>query len=505
MKPIARLRSPLTLFVLLSVLTALVYLSVSRAYGYVGFGLDDAWIHQTYARNLGMRGEFAFIPGRPSAGSTAPLWTGLIALGYMLRLEPRLWTYALGAASLSLAAWLAHRLVAVYWPERRMAALLAGAVVALEWHLGWAAMSGMETVLFAALALAAFALPEERPGWLGLVAGFSVLLRPDGLTLLPFVAARLVWPRWRGWKALLHLLAAFAAVFGLYLGFNFWLSGSPWPNTFYAKQAEYAVMREFPLWARAVWRCELNGRCEPGVALLPWIGAQVLLLPGLAAGAVRAVQERRWEQLLPLLWAGAFIAAYVLRLPVSYQYGRYVMPVIPVLIVLGVGGVWELWRLHSERLWPRVLSRTWAAAFGALALIFWGQGALLYARDVRIIETEMAATARWVAANTPPGALIAAHDIGALGYFGNRPLLDLAGLISPEVIGFIRDEARLADWLTRQGAEYLVTFPGWYPKLTEAVAAQEVFRTGAPYSPAAGGENMAVYRWPPAFTSANER
>ncbi len=500
----ARRRSRWLLLLALSALTALLYLGASRVYGYVGFGLDDAWIHQTYARNLGARGEFAFVPGQPSAGSTAPLWTGLIAVGYLLRLEPRLWTYALGTASLGLAAWLTYRLVLSFWPERRAAALLAGACLALEWHLGWAAMSGMETVLFAALALAVFVLPVERPGWLGLLVGLSVLLRPDGLTLLPFAAARLIWPRWSGWAALLRFGGAFAGVFGLYLAFNLWLSGSPWPNTFYAKQAEYAILREFPLWARAVWRCEPGGHCEPGVAVLPWIGAQVLLLPGLVAGAVQAGRERRWERWLPLLWGAAFVGAYILRLPVSYQYGRYVMPIIPVLVTLGVGGVWEIWRLSSQRLWPRVLSRTWAAAFGVLALVFWGQGALLYARDVRIIESEMVATARWVAINTPPGALVAAHDIGALGYFGGRPLLDLAGLVSPEIIGFIRDEPRLAAWLSEQGAEYLVTFPGWYPGLTEAVAEQEVFRTGAPYSPAAGGENMVVYRWPPVVASANE-
>jgi hypothetical protein len=105
----------------------------------------------------------------------------------------------------------------------------------------------------------------------------------------------------------------------------------------------------------------------------------------------------------------------------------------------------------------------------------------------------MVATAKWVAENTPPDALVAAHDIGALGYFGDRPLLDLAGLISPDVIPFIRDEARLRAYLDSQAADYLVTFPGWYPSLTNATL--PVFQTQAGFSPSLGGENMAVYRW----------
>ena len=35
-----------------------------------GFALDDAWIHQTYGRNLGLTGLWAFVPGVPSAAST---------------------------------------------------------------------------------------------------------------------------------------------------------------------------------------------------------------------------------------------------------------------------------------------------------------------------------------------------------------------------------------------------------------------------------------------------
>jgi hypothetical protein len=35
--------------------------------------------------------------------------------------------------------------------------------------------------------------------------------------------------------------------------------------------------------------------------------------------------------------------------------------------------------------------------------------------DVAVIESEMVNTAKWVAESTEPDALVAAHDIGALG------------------------------------------------------------------------------------------
>src|SRR6185436_17777180 len=43
--------------------------------GTAGFPLDDSWIHLHFARNLAEGAGFAYNPGRPVAGSTAPLWT----------------------------------------------------------------------------------------------------------------------------------------------------------------------------------------------------------------------------------------------------------------------------------------------------------------------------------------------------------------------------------------------------------------------------------------------
>jgi len=84
-------------------------------------------------------------------------------------------------------------------------------------------------------------------------------------------------------------------------------------------------------------------------------------------------------------------------------------------------------------------------------------------------------------------------DFGALGYFGGRPILDLAGLVSPEVIPFIRDEPAIENYLDDHRADFLVTFPGWYPYLTSQ--ASLIFSTAGSFSPQLSGENMAVYRW----------
>lgn len=470
------------------------YLGFSWLGGYLGFPLDDAWIHQTYARNLGTHFEFAFIPGQPSAGSTAPLWTGLLAVGYFLRLPYLLWTYLLGAALLGLNAGLVYGLLRQWAPQAPRAAGLAGLFTALEWHLVWSAVSGMETLLFSALVLAVFIIPPRRAGWLGFCAGLSLFVRPDGLTLLPCLLVRCWLSSSPRAKTLLQCLGVYLLVglaYFLFLRQLTYPAPNLFPTTFYAKQAEYAAARALPLLTR-LWT----------VGLQPLIGAQILLLPGLLA-AWPWLRHKQWEPLLALAWVGGFIGLYALRLPVNYQHGRYVIPVLPLLLALGLHGALGYLRLNAAgRLaWQRVLSRAWVAALSLLVGVFWFFGASLYQRDVQIIESEMVATARWIQQNTPATVLVAAHDIGALGYFGQRRVLDMAGLISPEVIPFIRDETRLRAWLETSGADYLITPPGapaapWYSAALYPPGAQLVYTPTAPYAPAAGGTHMAIYALP---------
>ena len=95
--------------------------------------------------------------------------------------------------------------------------------------------------------------------------------------------------------------------------------------------------------------------------------------------------------------------------------------------------------------------------------------------------------------NIPADARLAVHDIGALGFYTQNPLIDLAGLTSPEVIPFIRDEDRLAEYLDANLAQYLVTFPSFYPELTSQ--RRPVFEAGTDSGPLHFDENIRVYRW----------
>jgi hypothetical protein len=506
-------RSHRWIVVLVSLLSVGVYLAWSYSLGLAGFPLDDAWIHQTYARNLAETGQLAYVPGQPSAGSTSPAWSFLLSVGYLLGLDFRIWAYLLGALSHAATALLAYRLAARLAPTNPRVPLFAGLFCAVEWHLVWSAVSGMETALFTALSLALLeyfftqvtvrsssngpaSLRTEQAvvnsAGIGLVGGALVLTRPEGLVLIGIVIlGLLVFPLpLRRSEAPGRLVAAGVSLLGLglllapYLAFNLRTSGAIFPNTFYAKQIEYQVTWSVPV---RFWH----------VVTPTLVGAQVLLLPGFFYAAYRLIRHRRWPACLPLLWWLTLLSLYAWRLPVNYQHGRYVIPSIPLLLAYGTWGTSLLLRPHAPQVWKRAASRAIPPAIALLAGLFWLRGAQAFVDDTGVIEGEMVTIARWLETHTSPTDLIAVHDIGAVGYLTDRSLLDLAGLITPEVIPFMTDPEQLTTWIIERGATHAVFFPDFSPTYAQLAIDprfQQEYCTGYPGTRAAGRENMCIYR-----------
>jgi hypothetical protein len=252
------------------------------------------------------------------------------------------------------------------------------------------------------------------------------------------------------------------------------------PNTFYAKQAEYAAWQARPFSARFA---ELSLQFLAGPSLA--------LLPGAVGWFYRSAKNRDLGTLAGMAWFVGYLFLYIQRLPV-YQHGRYIIPAMPIFFLWGLSALFEFTKSKAFGRYHWVAVTSWNILTGVLCFVFWLVGAKTYAQDVALIESEMVATSKWVAVNVAEQDLIAAHDIGALGYFDRHELIDLAGLVSPEVVPFIRDEERLAEFLDRQGVKYLIAFPDFYPLLSER--AQPVFITNG-IGPDLGGENMVVYHW----------
>lgn len=463
----------------------LFYLYMSASIFRIGFPLDDAWIHFTYARNFAEHGEWAFRLGEKSAASTAPLWTFLLSIGFLLKLAPYIWTYFLGWVILSLlgiyAEDTAQRLVNTYRPRWPW----VGLFFVTAWHLTWSAVSGMETLLhgyIVLIVLSMLIIGSRRYLALGFLAGLSVWVRPDGLTLLgPIVFTAVLvenTPREK-LEALFKIVLGFGALFGPYLLFNLALSGNPMPNTFYAKQAEY---QEY--WFSLPLLDRVGNYLNPIVAS-PFL----VLIPGAFLWLLKAIRTKSWGSIAGAIWIVGYIAIYFMRLP-AYQHGRYIIPALPILYLWGILGMAEF--VTSSKNNPRI-SFLWSSSLVMLCLLFSYVAARQNAHDVYWIETEMVGTAQWVQENIPPDALLAVHDIGALGYFVPNPMIDLAGLITPDVVPFIRNSEGLREYLDAKAADYIIVFPTQYPSLVADRTA--LFSSGSRFDLLDFDDHIQVFLW----------
>jgi hypothetical protein len=225
-------------------------------------------------------------------------------------------------------------------------------------------------------------------------------------------------------------------------------------------------------------------------------GVQLLLLPGMLAYVLTVPRERKAALLvLPLVWSAALIVLYAVTLPLEFQHGRYVIPALPAAITVGVIGTGWLLRRAGSSMIGRVLTRVLAGAAAALLLVCaLALGLQAYVQDVAVIDQEMVETALWIRDNLPPDDLLVTHDIGAVGYFASRPILDIAGLVSPEVVPLMQDPEGMWAYLRERGGVYLEAMddqvPGRNPNDPRLCV---VYKSDGEATIRAGGTHMTVY------------
>ena len=470
------------LLILLQALSTALYLWKAGSFG---FPLDDAWIHQTYARSLGQQGVMAFSPGQPSTGSTSFGWTILLATGYWLKIPFFLWTYLWGSIFAVGTAFTAARL-SQHYSDNFINAMIIAVACILEWHLAWAAVSGMEVGLFTFLTLLFFLLLDQdsSPFLLGGLTGIIVLVRPEGILLALVYGFKLLLTHSREIKSVLPHIAAFSLAFLIVISpwiiFNFTYSHRPFPNTITAKFMIYGYPWSPGKSLRYLWD-----------VLIYFLNGPLLLLVPCAGFAIySALRTRNALHFYPLAWFLTLIGLYAVALPAIYDHGRYLMPLIPLIIIYGVEGLDQL--LKRFKLISLLRSIIWLSVFSMIFLL-WINGASDFAYRIQLFNTVHMKAAQWINKNTPQDAVIATHDIGIIGYYTQRQIVDLAGLISPEIVPIMNNPQKMADYVRAEQVAYVIVYSGYYRELLTLLDAQLVYSPGAEQLRAIGVEPFEVY------------
>jgi hypothetical protein len=455
--------------------------------GQFGFPLDDAWIHQTYARNLGLHGIMAFSPGIPSTGSTSFLWTLLLALGYFIKVPFFLWTYFWGGIFAAMTAFLAALLYQEYFGNFRNSVIVA-VICILEWHLAWAAVSGMEIGFFTFLTLLFFLLLAKKasPILLGGLTGILVLVRPEGIIFVLVYGLHLLLIHPREIKPILikgiALVFTFLVVISPWIVFNLTYSGRPFPNTIVAKFMHYG----------SPWSAWRSLKYIGNVIIYFLLrGPLLLILPSSVFEIYNAYRTRNTFPSQPLVWSFTLIGLYAVALPTVLDHGRYLMPLIPLIIIFGMHGLTQLLETLTHTTMMR--STIWILLFG-MVLLLWINGSSDFSFRTRLLNDVHTRAAKWINENVPKEAVIATHDIGLIGYYTERQIIDLVGLVTPEVVPLMKDPQKMAEYLQAHDVSYLIVYTGYYDDLLTLLHAGCVFSPNAERLQAMGVEPFEVYK-----------
>jgi len=410
-------------------------------FGIRDYVTDDTFIHLQFAKHLRDGQGLVFNTGDPVPASTSPLWPivlGLVGEGGadLLRLAKAL---SVLAGFLALAAMFAAATKLMLREEHAQAAVVAWASNA--WMARWT-VSGMETALAVALVLAGWnvAWGDGRAGGpgrrfrVGFLWGLAALARPEaGLLVALYAAASAFWPDGApgGARTGQRITSFLAVVFGAavvvvpYAAFAAIQYGTLLPSTLAAKGSGAhgleVIARQLVLAGKIV-----------GAVCAVEVAACVLLAPRfrhLFRHGDSALHAAVWS------WAVLVPVVYAVRgLPVL---SRYLLPILPLVVLYGWWAL-EHFRLSREGRFRRiVLVAALGLSVAANVAVYRIQVVPHTSEFTAGMERTLVPWGKWLAAHTSREALVATPDIGAIGYYSDRRVLDLGGLVTPGMVALM--------------------------------------------------------------------
>ncbi|MGK3994617.1 hypothetical protein [Sorangium sp. So ce1024] len=393
------------------------------------FTIDDAYISFRYAENLANGNGLVYNVGERVEGYTNFLWTVLLAGAVKLGATPAAASKVLGAACACGA------LVPTYLLSRRLRPFsnvpcIATWLLATSILFSGYAMFGLETPLFLLLTLAGTELflreedAAEAGGgparaawyhavpWSGVVFALAALTRPEAPL---FLGLLLVWhvDQALSRRNLLRVLA-FALPVAAHLLWRYSYYGAWLPNTLAAKTGNFSQ--------------QLQGGSDYVRKYALHAGAFLWL--GLYSVAASIVHRRRSG--LAIASIALLFGVYVVVVGGDWMpYFRFLAPAEPFAFLLVDDAVRAI-AARRERAASLAL-----AAFGAITIAtrtgeLWRAQRNILVNDKGFWDDAAGRTADWLVKNGEPGP-IAIADIGYVGYRTGFPVVDMLGLLSPEV------------------------------------------------------------------------
>jgi len=487
------------------ILSFIYVFSANKVNGGFGFPLDDPWIHLTFAKNLVDYHSFSYFKNEmATAGSTSPVYTLLLAAGFFFTSNEMILSYVLGIAFLILSSVFFYKLSSFEFGKEGVYALLVTAVFIADKWMNFISVSGMETTMFVFILIAtAYFYRQKQVVPFAVFVSLILWSRPDGIAFIGAIVLDIFIQNYFAKtnpdikifskKDFIKIGVIAAVFFALYILMNYSLSGSLLPNTYNAKLTYYTP--------------ENRSRAD-FLKLEVWnyftTGSYGVIMIGFFAGAIYSIynlfRKKYNNNILYVIFIFAFVFIYWYKLPYAHRFGRYMMPIIPFLILVSSAGFKELFKSLGSYLSNRTLAVYGTIVILGLITVYsftnYLDNKASYITECKYINDRQVMAAKWIKENTKETDVIATHDVGAIGFYSQRKIVDVAGLVTPELINKISDinyVAQMNEYLKKSGVTYLAFLREWY-----RVVNQTPLFTTQDISPV---EIMEVFKYDPDKTN----
>ncbi len=453
---------------------------------FLGVPLDDVYIHTQFAKNLLHGYGYSFQAEQIVTADTSPLWVAMIAACGLLtsRLE-------LVAITLSMLTYLAlgpgvYRVARDLFGMRESYARVAGIATIISSRLVWSGMSGMETSLAALLMLLVVEehVRSRKRNCLrareAILLALALLVRPEFM----FVALVLVvdW-----------LIAAIRGRANI----------SAAPISILLTTTISSPVFLLPLITRNSIFSHSSVVQGAGISFIPnvtylWFAAKVLASNNLILFLLFTIGIwflwRKPEFFLLILIATGLPILQSFVAPQFRHHGRYFFSVFPLIILCAVAA----WQEMELLIRPKNFIVNAVVALIALAgVIETGRWSLIEAESVRNINDQHLAVVGWLRQNMRATDTLAMDDVGAIGYFLNKPVIDLTGLMTPSLWSVEHDQDSIWHEARKMGANLFVIYrrlnPPFFEDHQDSLVLVREFRVRLPLASAADTV-MSIYR-----------
>lgn len=434
---------------------------------------DDAYITMRYSRNLAASGSMSYNPPDAVLGTSTPLWTWILAAGDAVGIAPE--TTAVVAAS---AADVCSIVLILTSPAgSTLAAIGAAATIAAWPAYVMYAVSGMETSLYV-LTIVGFisALSRQRSGLAAIAASLAFLCRPDGGLL---VVLGFVWTLFAGSPtAALRFACSAVLICAPWMVYAFARFGSIVPASVTAKAA---ASDPWFLGLQNLHAYFFQGIYVP-VTLLAIAGFVTIAKNGDTQLFAKTNSPQKVEcprfWLIWSVWAWAYLTGMTAANAFTH-FPWYFVPLLPIYIGSAVlaldaaasrflgGGQISIFQLRGQGLENRDLTPVRAAVAAVLAAALLARMPPLksYLDETAAGREVLYASVATQLAGIDARCTIAATEIGTIGYHYPGRVLDLVGLVSPEVVGRQLDVV-----LAESRARWLVTYDTHFARTVAGTA-----------------------------------